>query len=109
VLTAESDRASGSLSDRAQTRFAVHGAPEAQPVVDGMNMMLSASNTGVFVYNQVNFQEVVAETSGVGPHTRGPAGQYDRQRRRHMLGHVPVFTGPNRRLTISATTCMLAA
>ena len=66
VLTAESDRASGSLSDRAQTRFAVHGAPEAQPVVDGMNMMLSASNTGVFVYNQVNFQEVVAETSGVG-------------------------------------------
>src|SRR5712691_6367531 len=66
ALTAESDRASGSLSDRAQTRFAVHGAPEAQPVVDGMNMMLSASNTGVFVYNQVNFQEVVAETSGVG-------------------------------------------
>ncbi len=66
VLTAETDRASGSLSDRAQTRFAVHGAPESQPVVDGMNMMLSASNTGVFVYNQVNFQEVVAETSGVG-------------------------------------------
>ncbi|PYR25006.1 MAG: hypothetical protein DMF92_21390, partial [Acidobacteria bacterium] len=66
ALTAESDRASGSLSDRAQTRFAVHGAPEAQPVIDGMNMMLSASNTGVFVYNQVNFQEVVAETSGVG-------------------------------------------
>jgi hypothetical protein len=31
-----------------------------------MNTEMAASNTGVFVWNQINFQEVVAETSGVG-------------------------------------------
>ena len=66
VLTQETDRVASGLSDRAQTRFAVHGAPEAVPVVDGMNTMLASSNTGVFVFNQINFQEVVAELSGVG-------------------------------------------
>ena len=66
VLLQEQDRVASGLGDRAQTRFAIHGAPEAQPVVDGMNSMLAASNTGVFVFNQLNFQEVVAETSGVG-------------------------------------------
>ncbi|MBI4885609.1 MAG: TonB-dependent receptor [Acidobacteria bacterium] len=66
VLNNEGDRASGALSDRSQTRFAIHGAPNAQPVVDGMNTEMAASNTGVFVWNAVNFQEVVAETSGIG-------------------------------------------
>jgi hypothetical protein len=66
VLNNEGDRAVGGLSDRSQTRFAIHGAPNAQPVVDGMNTEMAASNTGVFVWNQLNFQEVVAETSGVG-------------------------------------------
>ena len=66
VLNNEGDRASGNLSDRSQTRFAIHGAPNAQPVIDGMNTEMAASNTGVFVWNAVNFQEVVAETSGIG-------------------------------------------
>jgi hypothetical protein len=66
VMNNEGDRALGSLSDRSQTRFAIHGAPNAQPVIDGMNTEMAASNTGVFVWNQINFQEVVAETSGIG-------------------------------------------
>jgi len=66
VMNNEGDRALGSLSDRSQTRFAIHGAPNAQPVIDGMNTEMAASNTGVFVWNAVNFQEVVAETSGIG-------------------------------------------
>jgi len=66
VLNNEGDRASGNLSDRSQTRFAIHGAPNAQPVIDGMNTEMAAANTGVFVWNAVNFQEVVAETSGIG-------------------------------------------
>ncbi|MGH9254652.1 MAG: carboxypeptidase regulatory-like domain-containing protein [Vicinamibacterales bacterium] len=66
VLNNEGDRASGNLSDRSQTRFAIHGAPNAQPVIDGMNTEMAASNTGVFVWNSVNFQEVVAETTGIG-------------------------------------------
>ncbi|HXD19808.1 MAG TPA: carboxypeptidase regulatory-like domain-containing protein [Vicinamibacterales bacterium] len=66
VLNNEGDRASGALSDRSQTRFAIHGAPNAQPVIDGMNTEMAASNTGVFVWNGITFQEVVAETSGIG-------------------------------------------
>ena len=66
VLNNEGDRASGALSDRSQTRFAIHGAPNAQPVIDGMNTEMAASNTGVFVFNGVTFQEVVAETTGIG-------------------------------------------
>ena len=66
VLNNEGDRASGALSDRSQTRFAIHGAPNAQPVIDGMNTEMAASNTGVFVWNGANFQEVVAETTGIG-------------------------------------------
>src|SRR5262245_21987277 len=66
VMNNEGDRALGNLSDRSQTRFAIHGAPNAQPVIDGMNTEMAASNTGVFVWSQVNFQEVVAEPSGIG-------------------------------------------
>ncbi|HEU5258237.1 MAG TPA: carboxypeptidase regulatory-like domain-containing protein [Vicinamibacterales bacterium] len=66
VLNNEGDRASGALSDRSQTRFAIHGAPNAQPVIDGMNTEMAAANTGVFVFNGVTFQEVVAETTGIG-------------------------------------------
>src|SRR5258705_4210802 len=66
VLNNEGDRASGALSDRSQTRFAIHGAPNAQPVIDGMNTEMAAANTGVFVFNGATFQEVVAETSGIG-------------------------------------------
>jgi carboxypeptidase family protein len=66
TLRRESDRGVGGLSDRTQTAYSVHGAPEAQPVVDGMNHQVASLTSGVFVYNQINIQEVVVETSGVG-------------------------------------------
>ena len=66
TLRRESDRGVGGLSDRTQTAYSVHGAPEAQPVVDGMNHQIASLTSGVFVYNQINLQEVVVETSGVG-------------------------------------------
>src|SRR5688500_9058404 len=66
TLRRESDRGVGGLSDRTQTAYSVHGAPEAQPVVDGMNHQIASLTSGVFVYNQINIQEVVVETSGVG-------------------------------------------
>ena len=37
TLRRENDRGVGGLSDRTQTAYSVHGALEAQPVVDGMN------------------------------------------------------------------------
>ena len=66
TLRRENDRGVGGLSDRTQTAYSVHGAPEAQPVVDGMNHQVASLTSGVFVYNQINIQEVVVETSGVG-------------------------------------------
>jgi hypothetical protein len=66
TLRRESDRGVGGLSDRTQTAYSIHGAPEAQPVVDGMNHQIASLTSGVFVYNQINIQEVVVETGGVG-------------------------------------------
>jgi Carboxypeptidase regulatory-like domain len=66
TLRRESDRGVGGLSDRTQTAYSMHGAPEAQPVVDGVNHQVASLTSGVFVYNQINVQEVVVETSGVG-------------------------------------------
>ena len=36
------------------------------PVVDGMNQTVNGLTQGVVVYNQLTFQEVVVETSGIG-------------------------------------------
>src|SRR5678809_1478286 len=66
TLTQEFNRGVGGTSDRTQTRYSVHGGPEAQPYVDGMNQQLPNSTQGVFVYNQLQIQEVVVETSGGG-------------------------------------------
>ena len=66
TLRRESDRGVGGLSDRTQTAYAMHGAPEAQPVVDGMNHQIASLTSGIFVYNQIAIQEVVVETGGVG-------------------------------------------
>jgi len=66
TLRRESDRGVGGLSDRTQTAYSVHGAPEAQPIMDGMNHQIASLTSGVFVYNQINLQEVVVETSGIG-------------------------------------------
>lgn len=66
TLTRPDLRNVGGINDRAQTLYSIHGAPEAQPVVDGMNHQMNALNQGVFIYNSLTVQEVVVETSGVG-------------------------------------------
>jgi hypothetical protein len=55
----------GGVNDSAQYTFTLHGAPMAEPVVDGMSQVIGITN-GVFVFNQATFAEVVVETSGVG-------------------------------------------
>ena len=62
-LTSSSERSAGG-NDRTQTRFSVHGAPEAQPVVDGINQQIPGITIGVFVFSQLNIQEVVAGFGG---------------------------------------------
>jgi uncharacterized membrane protein YphA (DoxX/SURF4 family) len=66
TLTQENNRGVGGTSDRTHTRYSVHGGPEAQPYVDGMNQQLPNSTQGVVVFNQLSIQEVVLETSGIG-------------------------------------------
>jgi hypothetical protein len=65
VATRASESSVGA-SDRMQSSYRVHGAPEAQPIVDGMNQQVPGVTTGVFVFNQLAIQEVVVETSGIG-------------------------------------------
>lgn len=62
-LTSSTERSAGG-NDRTQTRFSVHGAPEAQPVVDGINQQIPGITIGVFVFSQLNIQEVVASFGG---------------------------------------------
>ncbi len=62
-LTSSVERSAGG-NDRSQTRFSVHGAPEAQPIVDGINQQITGCTIGCFVFSQLNIQEVVVETSG---------------------------------------------
>ena len=62
-LTTSTERSAGG-NDRTQTRFSVHGAPEAQPVVDGINQQIPGITIGVFVFSQLNIQEVVASFAG---------------------------------------------
>ena len=59
TLTQEFNRGVGGTSDRTQTRYSVHGGPEAQPYVDGMNQQLPNSTQGVFVHTQLGIREVV--------------------------------------------------
>jgi hypothetical protein len=100
VLNNEGDRASGALSDRSQTRFAIHGAPNAQPVIDGMNTEMAASNTGVFVWNGVT---VPGSGRGDDGHRRGPryrrrAVEHDPEGRRQLCSRGPAnfaYTGPD--------------
>ena len=66
TLTQENNRGVGGTSDRTHTRHSVHGGPEAQPIIDGMNQQLPNSTQGVVVFNQLAIQEVVLETSGIG-------------------------------------------
>ena len=66
TLRRAEDRAVGGLNDRAQQNFRIHGGPDAQAVVDGVNLTMSALTQGVLVYNQIAIQEVVVDTSGAG-------------------------------------------
>ena len=65
TLMRETDRSVGGLNDRGQNTFYIHGTPESQPIVDGFNVMMHATQ-GLIVYNQLTLQEVVVETSGAG-------------------------------------------
>ena len=56
----------GSVNERVATQYSVHGAPNGSPVFDGMNQTVNGLTQGVVVYNQLTFQEVVVETSGIG-------------------------------------------
>jgi hypothetical protein len=56
----------GGVNDSGQYTFSVHGAPLSEPIVDGMSQVMGGLTNGVFIYNQLTFQEVVVETSGVG-------------------------------------------
>jgi hypothetical protein len=62
-LTASTERSAGG-NDRTQTRFSLHGAPEAQPYVDGINQQIPGITIGVFVFSQLNIQEVTATSGG---------------------------------------------
>jgi hypothetical protein len=56
----------GGVNDSAQYTFSLHGAPQSEPIVDGMSQVVGGLTNGVFIYNQLTFAEVVVETSGVG-------------------------------------------
>ena len=62
TLRRETDRGVGGLSDRTQTAYSVHGAPEAQPIMDGMNHQIASLTSGTFVYNQINTLTVRANS-----------------------------------------------
>ena len=47
-LTNSTEKSAGG-NDRTQTRFSLHGAPEAQPYIDGINQQIPGITIGVFV------------------------------------------------------------
>ena len=65
TLVAPTAYSVGGVDDTAQMRFRVHGAPEAEAVVDGTDQAIGSLVSGAFVYNQLTFQEVVVETGGI--------------------------------------------
>ena len=66
ALTSPQQYSVGGVNDSSQFTFSVHGAPSSEPIVDGMSQLVGGLTNGVFIYNQLTFQEVVVETSGVG-------------------------------------------
>jgi hypothetical protein len=56
----------GGVNDSGQYTYSLHGAPTSEPIMDGMSQVMGGLTNGVFIYNQLTFQEVVVETSGVG-------------------------------------------
>lgn len=66
TLTNPQQYSVGGVNDSAQYTFSLHGAPQSEPIVDGMSQVVGGLTNGVFIYNQLTFAEVVVETSGVG-------------------------------------------
>jgi len=66
TLTTPQAYSVGGVNDSAQYTYSLHGAPSSEPIVDGMSQVVGGLTNGVFIYNQLTFQEVVVETSGVG-------------------------------------------
>ena len=66
VLSNPTTYSVGAVNERVATQYSVHGAPNGAPVFDGMNQTVNGLTQGVVVYNQLTFQEVVVETSGIG-------------------------------------------
>jgi hypothetical protein len=55
----------GGVSDRTQTAFSLHGAPTADPVLDGMNQQVGGGGTGTYIFSNLTTQEIVVEMSGM--------------------------------------------
>ena len=66
TLTTPQSHSVGGVNDSAQYTYSLHGAPSSEPIIDGMSQVMGGLTNGVFIYNQLTFQEVVVETSGVG-------------------------------------------
>src|SRR5688572_16049678 len=66
TLTSPQQHSVGGVNDSGQYTYSLHGAPSAEPIVDGMSQSVGGLTNGVFIYNQLTFEEVVVETSGVG-------------------------------------------
>lgn len=66
TLTSPAQYSVGGVNDSSQFTYSLHGAPSSEPIVDGMSQLMGGLTNGVFIYNQLTFQEVVVETSGVG-------------------------------------------
>jgi hypothetical protein len=66
TLTTPQQYSVGGVNDSSQYTYSLHGAPSSEPIVDGMSQVMGGLTNGVFIYNQLTFQEVVVETSGVG-------------------------------------------
>jgi hypothetical protein len=65
TLTTPQSHSVGGVNDSGQYTYSLHGAPSSEPVIDGMSQQVGGLANGVFIYNQLTFQEVVVETSGV--------------------------------------------
>jgi len=66
TLTTPQSHSVGGVNDSGQYTYSLHGAPSSEPIMDGMSQVMGGLTNGVFIYNQLTFQEVVVETSGVG-------------------------------------------
>jgi hypothetical protein len=55
----------GGVSDRTQTQWSMHGAPGAGIVMDGADQSVVGGGQATYIFNNLTFQEVVVEMSGM--------------------------------------------